>query len=139
MIHLYKSYVTNEKLSSDCQLLVSFCYLLHKCFGIRLKSSLKRNESTDFSLCFRMAAGEHLRFPSAKPYDVKSFTIETQIVSSTAGFFLLFVHHITHKYIRDSNRWSFNTKWAFTQYQQIARLSVCLRSVSSLSQVFKLS
>ena len=57
-----------------------------------------------------MAAGEHLTDQTAKPYDVKSFTIETQIISSTAGSLLLFVHHITHKYIRDSNRWSFNTK-----------------------------
>ena len=37
-------------------------------------------------------------------YNLKSFSLKTQITALTSGLSLLLFHHITHKYIRDSIR-----------------------------------
>ena len=67
---------------------------------------LKRDNS--WTQYLRMSGQENITISEFETenliFNIKSLSLKTQIKTSVVGFFSLFVHHITHQYIRDSIR-----------------------------------
>ena len=71
--------------------------------------SFKYGRDNSFSQYLVMNDQENISMPELEtenlPFNIKSLCLQTQVTMSVVGLFSLFVHHITHQYIRNSIRW----------------------------------